>query len=466
MNWEEKRELLKKQLNYNDDKNQMRHNLENGFNLVPFKTRGDDKIDLSTIVESIKELAKNISGKTLESELDIEEIVDSVLNDEKIQYENFEDRDFFSTLLKTFLERELLGEEVRNPYFLKFTPFQGKDKKIKDTAQYMYKNMLGSSENIREFFQTPNMDTLISKLVVERLERKMSPLKVTPREEEERAHLFPELIQYFNEDLEYLTHYPELFLKNMGLFFNYYLMRYVFQIVFNINLCHKGQFENTDEFFFALDSESIGMKRATYNYGYRYFKENSLKTYYHMNTLEHLGIFLSKPPFIYRNLENSYTSLEIFHRESFIYTLNHWMEEYSVANRIEGYQKLEHPLEFKDIYWTYVSLMEKAHSTKEKRGTFLRYTSAIEEICRENFLKARGSLGYTFNLSQSFILLLTRLAVKDRSIQVKELFIRFQKRGVFLDRNSKEAVITILEKNNLLEKNSDGGEVQYVKTFL
>ncbi|MGL4254089.1 MAG: DNA phosphorothioation-dependent restriction protein DptG [Fusobacteriaceae bacterium] len=469
MNWEEKREFLKKQLNYNDEKKQMRHNLENGFNLVPFKTRGDDKIDYATIVESIKELAKTVSGKTLEGKLDIEEIVESILSGEYLQYENESDRDFFRSVLKVFLERELLGERVKNPYFLKFTPFQGKDKKIKDTSNYMFCNLMNSSEKIQKFFHTPHTETLISKLVVRELERRMAPLKNMEKEVlrmEEREPLFPDFIQCFNEDMEYLVRYPEQFLKNMGLFFNYYLMRYVFQLVFNINLCHRGQFQNIDELFFALDSETISMKRASYNYGYRYFKENSLKTYYHMNTLEHLGIFLSEPPFLYSKLENSYLILETCERDNFISSLNLWMEEYSEANRIEGYQKVEHSSQFRDIYWNYLSLIEKAHSTKEKRGTYLRYSSAIEEICRENFLKARGSLGYTFNLSQSFILLLTRLCVKEKSIQVKELFLRFQRRGIFLDRNSKEAVITILEKNNLLEKNSDGGEVQYVKAVL
>ncbi|MGL4402630.1 MAG: DNA phosphorothioation-dependent restriction protein DptG, partial [Fusobacteriaceae bacterium] len=462
-------EFLKKQLNYNDEKKQMRHNLEKGFELVPFKTRGDDKIDYATIVESIKELARTVSGKSLEEKLNMEEVVESILSKEGLQYENESDKDFFRSVLQVFLERELLGENVKNPYFLKFTHSYGKDKKIKDTANYMYVKLLNSSNKIEKFFQTPHAETLISKLVVQELERRMTPLKNIEKEvfgTEEREPLFHDFIQCFNEDMEYLARYPEQFLKSMGLFFNYYLMRYIFQIVFNINLCHRGQFQNIDELFFALDSETISMKRATYNYGYRYFKESSLKTYYHMNTLEHLGIFLTEPPFLYSKLENSYHILENCDKENFISILNLWMEEYAEANRIEGYQKVEHPSQFKDIYSNYLSLIEKAHSTKEKRGTYLRYTSAIEEICREQFLKARGSLGFTFNLSQSFILLLTRLCVKEKSIQVKELFLRFQKRGIFLDRNSKESVITILEKNNLLEKNSDGGEVQYVKAVL
>lgn len=496
IDWKKNRELLKKQLNYNDEKKIMRHNLEHGSNLLPFKTRGDDKIDSATVVESIKELAKLVSEKTLEEKLNLEEIVDTILQGENLQYENGRDRDFFRTILKVFIERELLGENVRNPYFLKFTSFQGKDKKIKDTAQYMYKNMLNNSAEVREFFQKPRMETLISKLVVQELERRMTPTKSSAVENfnlnnkieceveknielegrvPQEKTLFSEFLQYFNEDMEYLTRYPELFIKNMGMFFNYYLMRYLFQIVFNINFLERGQFNNIDELFFAVDSESISMKRATYNYGYRYFKENSLKTYYHMNTLEHLGTmltsilnsnFINGNSFLYGDIENSYNSLENVERENFIGELNLWIEEYSDANRIDEYLKLEHPMEFKYIYLNYLSLIEKTHSTKEKRGTYLRYTSAIEEICRENFLKARGSLGYTFNLSQSFILLLTRLCVKDKSIQVKELFLRFQKRGIFLDRNSKESVITILEKNNLLEKNSDGGEVQYVKAIL
>ena len=54
---------------------------------------------------------------------------------------------------------------------------------------------------------------------------------------------------------------------------------------------------------------------------------------------------------------------------------------------------------------------------------------------------------------------------KDK-IKLNDLFKEFEYRGIFFDRYSKEEVITILNNWNLIDKKSDSGDAQYVKSIL
>lgn len=64
------------------------------------------------------------------------------------------------------------------------------------------------------------------------------------------------------------------------------------------------------------------------------------------------------------------------------------------------------------------------------------------------------------------LILLTAIVVKDEKMIIKELFHQFEKRGVFLDRYSKEEILRLYEKMNILDKKSDSGEAKYVKPIL
>ena len=51
-------------------------------------------------------------------------------------------------------------------------------------------------------------------------------------------------------------------------------------------------------------------------------------------------------------------------------------------------------------------------------------------------------------------------------ISLKQLFIEYEKRGVYFDRYSRESIVELLNKLNLIEKKSDSGDAQYVKPIL
>ncbi len=49
---------------------------------------------------------------------------------------------------------------------------------------------------------------------------------------------------------------------------------------------------------------------------------------------------------------------------------------------------------------------------------------------------------------------------------IRDVFVEFEKRGVFLDRYSKEEIVELYERMNILDKKSDSGEAKYVKPIL
>ena len=100
------------------------------------------------------------------------------------------------------------------------------------------------------------------------------------------------------------------------------------------------------------------------------------------------------------------------------------------------------------------------------KETMYLFALAIHEVGKQYFLKTRGSLGNTLNVTQDFLILLTAISVKNEKISLKQLFIEFERRGIFFDRYSREKIVELFNKLNLIEKKSDSGDAQYVKPIL
>ena len=94
------------------------------------------------------------------------------------------------------------------------------------------------------------------------------------------------------------------------------------------------------------------------------------------------------------------------------------------------------------------------------RNWFIRFV-------QDNFGKRRGSLGYCLNLNEEDIILLTKLCINNKErLKLNLLFDEFEKRGISFDRDSKMKIVQLYEKLNLIEKKSDSGDAQYVRSIL
>src|SRR5690606_20473530 len=121
---------------------------------------------------------------------------------------------------------------------------------------------------------------------------------------------------------------------------------------------------------------------------------------------------------------------------------------------------------------TAVYLLRKAiafqfdHSGRKKKKSEF-YEAYAQLVKHYSFVKRSGSLGYTTNLTQDYIIFLTKLCMKEKQeISIQELFRAFQRRGVYFDYATEKAICELYQKLNLLEKKSDSGDAQYVKRIL
>ena len=103
----------------------------------------------------------------------------------------------------------------------------------------------------------------------------------------------------------------------------------------------------------------------------------------------------------------------------------------------------------------------------QRKAPHDRYGKWLISFCKVNYTKTRGRLGSTTVLNQELLLFLTKLCVgKEEKIRLNELWEKLNNRGLMFDETTKGEIIKLFERINLLEKKSDSGDAQYVKSII
>ena len=96
-----------------------------------------------------------------------------------------------------------------------------------------------------------------------------------------------------------------------------------------------------------------------------------------------------------------------------------------------------------------------------------RYSKSFKEFSGLSFIRSRGRLGYILNASQEILLMFVGVIVgSNEKILLRDFFNGLEKRGMFFDTQSRREIVSYFEKINILEKLSDSGDAQYVKSIL
>ncbi|PGK77380.1 DNA phosphorothioation-dependent restriction protein DptG, partial [Bacillus thuringiensis] len=147
----------------------------------------------------------------------------------------------------------------------------------------------------------------------------------------------------------------------------------------------------------------------------------------------------------------------------YIESLYKWINE--VFNRYHGLGELE-AYNGQDIDTAYRYMFEKIRS-KISAEIFSRYALAYTAFISKFYRKNGGSLGTILALNLKQLLLLTAVAVGNKPrIELNQLWIEFDKRGVKVDDDTKQEIMELLDRLNYLDKKSDSGDAQYVKSIL
>ncbi|MGE7772309.1 DNA phosphorothioation-dependent restriction protein DptG [Viridibacillus arvi] len=277
--------------------------------------------------------------------------------------------------------------------------------------------------------------------------------------------LFKAYSDTFKKDLMALVKSPGFFIENIDELFIHYTFIAMTQIILQTNKFSQFDEINLHTVPFMLNTEKASTWRIGYKEGFQRLKEQveSFYTHEHILNILALNTFTSDENLYYHDYAEILEKAGKDATNSYIASIYKWVN--TVYCR---YLSLEPKAQYEgqdlDTAYRYMFEMVRKGVPKEHFSRFpLMYTIFITRFYRKN----GGSLGTILALNLKQLLLFTAVSVGTKSrIELNELWQELEKRGIALDDDTKMNVVVMLDKLNYIDKKSDSGDAQYVKSIL
>lgn len=398
---------------------------------------------------------------------------------DKVNSDNSEE--FKDIVINLFFEED--GGLIKfNKEVLPYMNFINDHAQLNETARFFYDIFLDSETLNGKELTSSNNDNLFYQLIVDCLPELSNKKASTSSKQYE--NLFEEIKVLFLEDFKFLASNEESFLKHIEDLFKYYYFFYLTQLSHRFN--SFGLSEGIDPIYFSMDWETLSESRLSYQYGWKKLSDDLNGLFAHANTIELLNYITvnGDPVGDYLTINHKWTELSKDEQKQLIDKIKETSKFYTdhVGGFYtgEGWEKCEVEIEsfldrnsvkFKsELSRELVSFYKRVKyqfDNSERKAAHDRYGKWLNSFCKVNYTKTRGRLGLTTVLNQELLLFLTKLCVgNEEKIRLNELWERLNKRGLTFDETSKAEIIKLFERINLLEKKSDSGDAQYVKSVI
>ena len=445
-------------MNINEESKKGKHTINAVAPFLPFKTREPERPKFKRrFIGVTGELARLINCKKLVEDFDMENYINKVVAE--VECEENEDEKYLKELINDYLIDKSGDIKVFHANIFNYIQLTQGEESVgeKDIAKFLYAVLFLNNEKIKEVFKDINNKNMISKLILSKLEGLKERNEVI-----KYKNKLEFISKIANEDFNFMMKNREFFLNNFSNLLAYYYFYYITQLSVKMNKKFKKEanYSKPDELYYLLDWEKPSSNRRSGIKGYKYIKSESKKLLINMNLIEHLNFLFGVKECNFLEIKNIYDNATDEEKINYLETIKEWIKVYRNVFLLDD-DNLE--LEFNSL----INSLEKSLTEKIGQATMSRYALYIEEIGKKYFLKRRGgTYGYMLNLTQEMLIILTAISIKKDKITLKSLFEEYEKRGVFLDQYSKELVIELLVKLNLVDKKSDSGDAQYVKAIL
>ena len=429
------------------------------FKLLPY-VANDSKI-VSQFNGVIGAFSRFVNGKELKNDFNSTEFIENVV-DEIGEFEGTTSKEAFRDIIKTmFIDKNnLVDFDIKTLNYISSTNSEEK------VAKFLYSVLLNRELKnfVKELYER-DVDNILYKLV----------LKALPELEEKEVNgdeykcYLPFVKELFIKDFKFLISNEELYKNSIKRFLEYYNMFYISQLTMKLNFFEKADLTKPESLYYTLGWESISKNRTSYMGGWQKLNSYTESLFSHVITLELLN---------HNNLDEKYGYTELFELfetnseeviadqidglcNEYIGRVRDWnWDEFKERDRTSGNKA------FDKVYKLFDALEYQFEKPSRNRAK-IAYKNWFERFVFDNFSKRRGSLGYSLNLSEEDIIFLTKICINnDEKLKLGTLFEEFEKRGISFDRDSKAKIIQLYEKLNLLEKKSDSGDAQYVRSIL
>lgn len=255
----------------------------------------------------------------------------------------------------------------------------------------------------------------------------------------------------------------------------FYYFFYTAQATMTLSMFEHGDRDQIVPLFFSLDWEKTNKARKCYTSGWQQLLSKIKDHFYHAITLEILNQNPTGEQFDYiaiREYVEKYDAAEAV-AEQIKPICELYRETIKKISPAQACTELDALVRneqlgtpYTEVHFLYESIRSQFRNTDRGRVSD-GYSKHFESFCHDKFLKFRGMNGRMLNITEEFLIFLTKLAIKnEEQISLNEVFHQFEMRGVFLDQPSRDEVVRFYTKLNLIEKKSDSGDAQYVKRIL
>ena len=436
------------------------HSQCNTFKLLPYAA--NEKTLVSNFDGVIGGVSRIICDKELKELFDSKKFIENVC-DEIEEFEDEKSKQKFKDIINTMYinNNKLVDFDIKTMNYIESTSAEEK------YARFLVAIFIDDEikEKIKEHYDKEN-NNILNRLV----------LRALPELNEKRVSIegykcyLPYIKEIFKKDFMFIVKDEELYRSSIKRFLDFYNMFYVSQLCMKLSKFEEADLTKPDPLYYTLGWESTSKNRTAYRFGYEKLKEPMNSLFSHAITLELLNHFNNN------NDQLGYVELyEVFRNndcERIAQDIEKLLEEYKKRicdknwNEFKYSSKESDNIAFKKVYELFYSIEFQFVKSGRSRA-YEAYRNWFKNFIEENFGKRRGSLGYNLNLTEEDIILLTKICINtNEKLKLSILFGEFEKRGVYLDRDSKTKVVQLYEKLNILEKKSDSGDAQYVRSVL
>lgn len=432
------------------------------FKLLPYAA--NEKTLVSNFEGVVGAFSRVVSDKELKNDFNCDEFIEDVV-DGIGEFEGTTSKESFRDIVKTmFIDKDnLVDFDIKTLNYISSTNSEEK------LAKFIYSIFFDDElkQLVKDHYDR-DVDNILYKLVLNALPE----LRYKNNANDNYKCYLPFIKDLFSEDLKFLITDEELYKNSLKRFLEYYNMFYISQLSIKLSQFEKADLTEPDKLYYTLSFESTSKNRTAYKFGWELLKGYVEDLFSHAITLEFLN---------HHNLDEQLGYKELFqifnnvNGENIENKLEELCEAY-IARRQDGIVWNEFTVKkgnsgnkaFDKVYKLFEAVK---YQFQGKTSTRTRANDAYKKwftkFVEDNFAKRRGSLGYNLNLTEEDIILMTKICIKNNGkLKLNVLFKEFEKRGISFDRDSQVKIIQLYEKLNLLEKKSDSGDAQYVRSIL
>lgn len=429
------------------------------YKLLPYAA--NEKTLVSEFSGVVGAFSRMISNKEINGGFNVDELIEEVA--EQIgEYEGASSREIFKDIVRTmFIDgNNLVDFDVKTINYISST---SADEKI---AKFLFSTLFDKSlqDEVSKHYDS-DVDNVLYRLVLKALPELKNKHFFT---NEYNCYL-PFIKELFIKDFKFILSNEELYKNSLKRFLEYYYLFYVSQLAMKLKSFEKADINKVDKLYYTLSWESTSKNRTAYQFGWEKLRGSVNSLFSHAITLELLN---------YHNLDKQlgYCELaDIFSKMDRVDIENKILEVFNAyTNQIKDvawidFKETTRETEvngFKYVYKLF-DAVEYQFANSMRSRAYDAYKKWFVRFVYDNFAKRRGQLGYNLNMTEDDIILMTKICINNKGrMKLKTLFEEFELRGLFFDRDSQAKIIQLYEKLNLLEKKSDSGDAQYVRSVL